>query len=255
MIVDCHVHLYAASDDEFQPALHRLLTCMDRMEIDRACVCLGRVLRPRPIMRELEQDNRWVAEAVQSAPDRLIGFVYCSPLYPRFSVELMNRYIAEGTFQGVKLWICRYADDPGNDLIATRAGELQAPVLQHTFFKATGNQPGESTPDHLVTLARRHPDTNFIMAHMGGDWQRGLRAVKSTPNIITDTCGGDPEAGAVELAVQLLGEDRVVFGSDATGRSFASQLAKVTGADISDTARKRILSENILRLLPGYGNG
>jgi hypothetical protein len=41
----------------------------------------------------------------------------------------------------------------------------------------------------------------------------------------------------------------VVFGSDAGGRSFASQLAKVHGADIPERSRKLILAENLKRLL------
>ena len=39
------------------------------------------------------------------------------------------------------------------------------------------------------------------------------------------------------------------YGSDIGGRSFASQLAKVQGADISDQAKRRILGENLKRLL------
>jgi len=41
----------------------------------------------------------------------------------------------------------------------------------------------------------------------------------------------------------------VVYGSDGFGRSFASQLAKVYGADISDDDRAEILSGNMKRVL------
>ena len=46
-----------------------------------------------------------------------------------------------------------------------------------------------------------------------------------------------------------LGAERVLYGSDAPGRSFASQLAKVDGADIPDDAKRLILGENLKRLL------
>ena len=110
--------------------------------------------------------------------------------------------------------------------------------------------PTESEPKQLVALARRHPETNFLMAHAGGDWERGLRTVRDLPNIYPDTCGNDPEAGFTELAVRLVGAERLVFGSDANGRSFGSQLAKVTGAEITEEQRRLILSENLLRLMP-----
>jgi len=41
----------------------------------------------------------------------------------------------------------------------------------------------------------------------------------------------------------------VIYGSDVSGRSFASQLAKVRGADIPEAAKKLILKENLKRLL------
>jgi predicted TIM-barrel fold metal-dependent hydrolase len=41
----------------------------------------------------------------------------------------------------------------------------------------------------------------------------------------------------------------VIFGSDAAGRSFASQLAKVMGAEVPQAAKNLILGENLRRLL------
>ena len=227
-----------------------MVACMDRLGIDRACVSLGDRLILQPNADELREDNEWTAAVVAQAPDRLIGFVYCSPNHPEMSLELIEEHAVSGAFRGIKLWVCQYADHPGNDPICARAAELGLPVLQHTWHKTTGNFDTESTADHLVALARRHPDVDFIMAHAGGDWERGLRAVRHVPNIHPDTCGNDPEAGFTELAVQLVGAERLIFGSDATGRSFASQMAKVTGADISDEQQRLILGENLERLMP-----
>ncbi len=46
-----------------------------------------------------------------------------------------------------------------------------------------------------------------------------------------------------------LGAERVIWGSDVGGRSFASQLAKVLSADIPDSAKELILGGNLRRLL------
>ena len=40
------------------------------------------------------------------------------------------------------------------------------------------------------------------------------------------------------MAVRELGAERVIYGSDAGGRSFATQLAKVHGADIPRNAKQ-----------------
>jgi predicted TIM-barrel fold metal-dependent hydrolase len=51
------------------------------------------------------------------------------------------------------------------------------------------------------------------------------------------------------MAVRELGAERVIYGSDAGGRSFASQLGKVFGAQIPDAAKQLILSGNLKRLM------
>jgi predicted TIM-barrel fold metal-dependent hydrolase len=51
------------------------------------------------------------------------------------------------------------------------------------------------------------------------------------------------------MAVRELGPERVVYGSDVGGRSFASQLAKVLGAEIPDSAKELVLGGNLRRLL------
>ena len=61
--------------------------------------------------------------------------------------------------------------------------------------------------------------------------------------------GGDPVAGITEMAVRELGAERVIYGSDAAGRSFASQLAKVYGAAIPEDAKRLIFAANLKRLL------
>jgi uncharacterized protein len=51
------------------------------------------------------------------------------------------------------------------------------------------------------------------------------------------------------MAVRELGVERVLYGSDVGGRSFASQVAKVLGAEIPDEAKGMILGGNTRHLL------
>ena len=79
--------------------------------------------------------------------------------------------------------------------------------------------------------------------------ERGVLDIHDLPNVYVDTSGSQPDAGFVEFAVEQLGAERILYGSDAPIRDYASQLAKVTGARISDRERQRILGENAARLL------
>jgi predicted TIM-barrel fold metal-dependent hydrolase len=150
---------------------------------------------------------------------------------------------------GVKLWIARRCNSSNHDPIVRRAVEQNVPVYQHTWLKVGGNQPGESTPFDIVELARRHPDAKLICGHSGGDWERGIRIIRSTPSLYLEIAGSDPCSGFVEMAVRELGAERIIYGSDVHGRSFASQLAKVRGAAIPDAAKRLILRENLKGLL------
>ena len=51
------------------------------------------------------------------------------------------------------------------------------------------------------------------------------------------------------MAVRELGAERVIYGSDVGGRSFASQVAKVMGANVPDSDKELILGGNLRRLL------
>ena len=51
------------------------------------------------------------------------------------------------------------------------------------------------------------------------------------------------------MAVRELGAERVIFGSDAGGRSFASQLGKVFGARLPDSTKQLIFCGNLKRLM------
>ena len=51
------------------------------------------------------------------------------------------------------------------------------------------------------------------------------------------------------MAVRELGAERVLYGSDAGGRSFATQLSKVYSANITDADKNLILGGNLRRML------
>ena len=143
----------------------------------------------------------------------------------------------------------RRATDPELDPIMVQAVQLDVPVLQHAWLKTTGNLPGESTPCDVADLARRHPDTRIIMAHLNGAGFRGIEAIVDVPNVVIDTSGGDPESSMVEAAVARLGPDRVVYGSDAPIRHFGVSINKVIGAEIPVEVKRAILWDNSARLL------
>jgi len=227
----------------------RLMTLADRMGIDRVVIYMGEPLAFDPTPDELRRQNDQVLQALSHWHHRAFGFVYVSPNHVEASLREIDRCVRDGPMVGLKLWVAARCDCPQADELVRRALELKAVVYQHTWIKAAGNVPGESTPMDLAALAARHPTASLICGHTGGQWELGIRTVRSLANVAIDLAGFDPTAGVVEMAVRELGARRVLYGSDVPGRSFASQLSKVIGADIAETDRRLILGDNLRRLL------
>jgi predicted TIM-barrel fold metal-dependent hydrolase len=227
-----------------------LIHFADRHGIERLILSQGYSADRHPTPEQLREENDRVIRAFRRFPDRVYGSVYLSPAFPDFSLQEFDRCVRDGPMVCIgELEADKRCNAPEMDPIAERAAAMKVPILQHTWLKIGGNDPGESTPYDLVELAQRHPQVQFICAHTGGDWERGIRIIRTTKNVSAEMAGFDPTSGAVEMAVRELGAERVVYGSDVGGRSFASQLAKVQGADIPDSEKELILGGNLRRML------
>lgn len=246
---DNHCHLAALPGETPVQRMKRLIELADRFGIERLVVFMGWPFSYNPPPDEFRRQNDQVLEAIAPWPKRVLGYVYVNPNYVDASVREIERCVEHGPMVGVKLWVARRCHHEDLDPIVQRATQLNAAIYQHTWLKVDGNLPGESTPMDLAQLASRHPQARLICGHAGGEWESGIRAIRASKNVRLEIAGGDPTAGLVEMAVRELGAARVLYGSDAPGRSFASQLAKVLGAQISLPDKKRILSKNLQHLL------
>lgn len=254
MIIDAHVHVgrwMRPYQSENGNAVEELIQSAKLSNIGLLCVSsLGdQGYTHYPDAEEFTPANTHILEVMRAFPAEIVGFCYVNPQHKNASLEELDRCIVDGGMRGIKLWISCTASDHRVDPIAEKAIELGVPILQHAWYKITGNYPDESTPADVAELARRFPELTVIMAHMHGAGYRGILDIAPYPNVIVDTSGGDPESMVVEFATRELGAERIVFGSDAPGRSFGIQLGKVLGADISDEAEKLILRGNMERIL------
>ena len=245
MRIDAHVHI-----DGQMRFPESLLTLADHYGVAKLCVSsLARGWPRDPTPEQCTEANDAVAALMQKYPSRIVGFCYVNPNHTDHALAEMARRIGDQGFLGVKLWVARLADDACVFPVVEKAMDLRVVVLQHAWFNRLRKSPTESTPDHVANLARRYPQAKLLMAHSGGDWERGFRAIRDAPSLHTDVCGSDDYTGMVEMAVRELGAARVVWGTDCPGRSMASQLGKVLGADVADEDKELILGANIERLL------
>ena len=203
-----------------------------------------------PTPEGIRDCNTHAARIVERYPDQAYSFCYLNPAHdPAFIQAELDRCVGDFGMKGIKLWIAVNARDARLDVVMEGARRHNLPVLHHAWYKATGYIYNESTPADVRDLALRFPDVPIIMAHLNGCGVRGVLDIQDLPNVYIDTSGSQPDAGFTEFAVEQLGADRILFGSDAPIRDYAVQLTKVTGAKISDAARQQILGQNAARLL------
>ena len=149
---------------------------------------------------------------------------------------------------GVKLWVATFCDDHLVDPIVEEAIRYDIPILVHTFHKAVDQLPCESLGIHQANLARRYPEARFIMAHIGANCLRELRMVKDCPNVWADFSGSIAHADDLEYAVRILGEDRILFGSDMPAIGFQPSYGQLLEADLTDAQREKIKWQNAQRV-------
>jgi len=250
-IWDQHAHLGQVPGDTPEERMAFLVKCMDRIGVERLILSQGYSddRHPNP-PEQFRLENDRVMWAVKAFPDRAYGSVYLTPARLDFSLQELNRCVRDGPMVMIgEIEVDARCNIPDMDPIAEWAAANEVVILQHEWLKTGGNLPTESTPYDVVELAQRHPKLQIVCAHTGGNWELGIRAIRATPNVYCGLAGSDPTSGYVEMAVRELGAERVIFGSDVGGRSFASQIGKVQGANIPEADKKLILGGNLRRLL------
>ncbi len=122
----------------------------------------------------------------------------------------------------------------------------------------TGNLGNE--PHRFIPFADRYPDVRLILAHIGHsetrDYGMQIEAVKMARrvNVWADTSSAKSIAARlIEHAVDQIGADRILFGTDAPLYFTAMQKARVAYAQIPDDAKRRILHDNAAELLNEEG--
>jgi len=128
------------------------------------------------------------------------------------------------------------------------AAARKAIVLTHTSEQ-------NSLCADFVPWANRFPEVRLILAHIGcgwdGDVTHQVRAIQQTQhgNVFADTSSANSIIpGLIEWAVQEVGAERVLFGTDTPLYSTAMQRARINHADLTDADKRLILRDNAVKL-------
>ncbi|RJP30466.1 MAG: hypothetical protein C4527_09830 [Candidatus Omnitrophota bacterium] len=242
MITDCHVHIGKATWCHIDADADFLVREADKAGIDRMLVTDFTALT-----YDREAGNAYLRQQAALHPDRILPyFTVSSGRHGRRIVEELEKYVNDYGFRGLKIYSVpplQLIDDSYMIPVIAKAAELQIPILAH------------STGAECESLARQVPDAILVNAHMGccpqaqGDWHRSIAAAKAYDNIYLDTASSSFDNGMIEHAVEEIGADNILYGSDLPLLDPVLQIAKITHAEITPTDKEKILYGNIDRLL------
>lgn len=239
-MIDIHAHIWGRSVPEGKK---RILDAIQRYGIERVYVSGLQDLVSDEA--QIEYLNQSVAQFIRENPKEIGGAVYVNPTHENV-MDVIKRATQEQGFEMIKLWCCTLADDPTVDPIMDYARENGLPVLFHVFKKLDGQLPNESQGKDLRNIALRHPNTKIIMAHFGGNCYDGVPCIRDLPNVWADQSGTPFHRNELEYAVENLGADRVLFGTD---NAFVSNIAQVLAADLTQEEKEMIFSANAKKIL------
>lgn len=241
MIIDGHVHVGTSVFFHMSADADFLVRLADELSFDKLFVT-----ELNALFYDMSAGNDALARHIAQHPDRLIGYASIpTPRLGQRSVEEVRRCYEKHGFRGLKIYSHPEASiaEPGTAELLEAAAEFDMPILAHT------------TPDECDYLMTEVPQARLLMAHMGGhpyafgDWHRAVMVAKKHPNLLLDTASSQIDNGMLEHAVAELGAQRILFGTDMPLLDPHTQLAKVTGADLSDADKQAILGGNLVGLL------
>ena len=234
LIIDWHVHLGRWVASYLPASGERMLAHMDRVGVARICV--------NGIMySDVRAGNDAVAAFARQHPDRVVPFASLNP-YQGNMLDELKRCVYELGMRAVKVHeMVQGQHSPavggaawGWDKVWEFCGSARVPVLAH----------GVVTDEDI----RRYSGTVFVLAHGTGALER-LARLRECANLYADTAWTQNRAWSLPALVEILGPDRVLWGTDAPLDDFAHRLGIVLDAGLSEETQRKILGLNAARLL------
>lgn len=232
--------------------------------------------------------NNHIAECVHQHPQRFLGLATVPLQSPTLAAEELKRCVGELGLNGVEIGSHignRNLDAPELNPFYKTAEDLRCPIFVHPWDMECGGRmqkywlpwlvgmPAETTTA-ICTMAfggvfERFPRLRVCFSHGAGAFPytvgRISHGFQVRPDLCATNCATNPEEfcgrfysdslvhepNALRLLVKVLGEDKVVLGSDypfPLGEHFPGKLV-ASMEDFSRERKRKILADNALQFL------
>ncbi|HUV51155.1 MAG TPA: amidohydrolase family protein [Anaerolineae bacterium] len=277
MIIDFHTHIfpkeirenrekYFPSEPGFELLYGRhgsklvgageLIDSMDSHGVDRS-VIFG---FPWKNSDTFKKHNDYIIKSTKRYPGRLTGFC-CIDIFSREAVAEIMRCCESGLSGVGELALYESGiDEESINRLEPVMGiclDKNLPVLIHTNEPVGHQYPGK-TPNtfrQIYRLITKFPENKIVLAHWGGGiffFNLLKKEVKKSFNNIYFDTAASPflyDAKIYRIAINILGQDRIIFGSDFPLLTPAKYFKEFDQAGLTKSEIDSICGKNTARLL------
>jgi hypothetical protein len=206
------------------------------------------------------ETNDYILESISRYPQRLIGFGAVQPQSPDGAVAEIER-LAKAGIKGIgemrpDIQLFDLTDELMMAPFVEAVRKHKLILLTHASEPIGHEYPGKGnvTPDVLYSFITSFPDLTIVCAHWGGGlpfYALMPEVRKAITNVFFDTAASPllytPQV--YEQVIQLVGAERILFGSDYPLLAPGRQLKEIKALDLPEEIESLILSGNARRLL------
>lgn len=277
MIIDFHTHIfppqvkknrsrYIDSDPCFALLYSnpkaKLITADELIaSMDIAGVSVSVILNISWTTHELcVETNDYILESISRYPERLVGFCSVQLHSPEAALEEIERCV-RGGIKGIgelrlDIQLLDMGDEQLINPLVDTIKKHKLIMLIHTSEPVGHSYPGKGTftPEMLYPFIADNPEIAIVCSHWGGGlpfYALMPEVERAISNIYFDTAASPflyyPQI--YEQAVQLIGADKILFGSDYPLLQQERCFKEIDDCNLPEESKKMILAGNAQRLL------
>jgi predicted TIM-barrel fold metal-dependent hydrolase len=250
-IIDVHAHVGISSTLQVAGSADDVVRLMDDNGIDQSVISpIPGYEDPRGVEDSVQQNDN-IARAIKDHPDRLpCGLGVVEPRHGAAALDEVDRVMSHlglrglmfhNDFNGLSI------DSPAMfrilDRLAAHDGAIaQVHTAQHSVLEA---------PYQLGTVADAFPGITFINAHPfmdGTQLRASIDLGRRHPTMLFDTTVSHHHLWPIEKAVEGIGEDRLMFGSDNPYYTFTADIDIINYAQVTEEVRDKVFWRNAARV-------
>lgn len=254
-VFDAHLHCPSEKGDVWQwhpvtRTFEEFVAYLDRTGVQRGIINSVRS-QTGSTPAEFRAGNREVARYVEKYRGRFLGACVVNPLY----IDEALREIEDCRTQFGFVWVgelCNYTVPyeytvKEFELLVEQVVKLNMILDVHTELQ------------EMEYIIDKFPQATIVFPHFGDDREydhifKRIDRVAEHPNTYLDTSGyGHDRMGMLEYAVQKIGADRVLFGSDFSINDPSTVLARIQHSFLTPQQKEKVLSGNLRALLRRAG--